>query len=170
LDAAAVVDNDYAASMDDTDRQFRLDRLALQPYYDFEDSAWAQDFIYGEDPVALPMLTNGQVPLNFRSSSEYASALRSDFYLTVQKEGALPAVFANIPTGETTLGEQFPGRLDGTQVRRVSNILTDYYMNPFYDKLDPAVTLFLQQNPKYLEPLLRWDYKPGSIATDLYLP
>jgi hypothetical protein len=169
-EAAALIDREYASSTSQLDNQFRADNIELRPYYDFMDSAWAQDFIYGEDPVALPMLTNGQTPLNFRSSSEYASALRSDFYLTVQKEGALPAAFANIPTGETTLGEQFPGRLDGTQVRRVSNILTDYFMNPFYDKLDPATTLYLQQNPKYLEPLLRWDYKPGSIATDPYLP
>jgi len=170
LDAAAVVDNDYAASMDDTDRQFRLDRLALQPYYDFEDSAWSQDFLYGPDPVALPMLTNGQKPLNFRSSGEYRSALRADLYKEIQENGL--GAFAGLPAsqGGESLGNTFPGKLSDTQIRRVSNILSTLFMQPYYDKLDPVVTEYLKANPKFLAPLLAWDYKPGSIATDLYLP
>jgi hypothetical protein len=170
-EASSVIDREYVASTSRLDGQFRADTIFLRPYYEFLDGAWSQDFIYSSTlPVTLPMLSNGQTPLNFRTSSEYRSALRRDFLKKIQDAGRVPAAFISTVVGDKTLGELFPDRLTDTQARYVSNVLTTRFMKPFYDKLDPAVELFLKQNPKFLEPLLRWDYKPGSAELAPYLP
>lgn len=172
-EASAVVDREYAASMNRLDAQFRGDRLILQPFFDFEDSMWSQDFFTDpNDPISLPSLSNGQKALNFRTSSEYRVALRSDIFVVLQTAGKIPDNLAGIRTsaGGDTLGERFPGKLSDTQVRRASNVMVTYFMRPFYDKQDPIVTEYLKAYPKYMEPLLRWDYWTGSIATEEALP
>ena len=134
---------------------------------------WSQEFFSDpNDPISLPSLSNGQKALNFRSSGEYRSALRADIYRSVQKLGKIPDNLAGIRTsqGGDTLGERFPGKLSDTQVRRASNVLVTFFMQSFYDKSDPIVTEYLKANPKYMEPLLRWDYWTGSVATEEALP
>ena len=86
--------------------------------------------------------------------------------------GKIPDNLAGIRTsqGGDTLGERFPGKLSDTQVRRASNVLVTFFMQPFYDKSDPIVTEYLKAHPKYMEPLLRWDYWTGSVATEEALP
>ena len=170
-EASAVIDREYAASMDKLDNQFRADNIILRPFFDVQDSAWSQDFLYevGES-VTLPMLSNGQTPLNFRTAAEYRSALRADFLRQIYTDGKLPEAYLNVPSGEGTLADDFSGRLSETQSRRAAELLVGYFVQPFYDKLNPVITAYLQDNPKYLEPLQRWGYKPGSLATDPYLP
>jgi hypothetical protein len=102
-EASALIDREYIASTSLLDQQFRADTIELRPYFKFEDSAWAQDFLYpesGSEKVVLPMLSNGQKPLNFRTGGEYRAALRADFVLELQTAGKLPDVYAYIPTGE----------------------------------------------------------------------
>ncbi len=172
-EAAEVVDREYAASSNRLDNQFRMDRLLLQPFFDFEDSMWSQDFFSDPDnPIALPSLSNGQKALNFRSDGEYRSALRADIFRVIQKAGKIPDNLAGIPTteGGDTLGERFPGKLSDTQVRRASNVLVTFFMRDFYDKRDGIVTEYLKEHPKYMTPLLTWDYWTGSVATEEFLP
>ncbi len=173
-EASALIDREYASSMDRLDNQFRADNIFLRPYFKLEDSAWSQDFLYptsGSEPVTLPMLSNGQKALNFRTSGEYRAALRADFVRELKDAGKLPDAYRGIEVGGKTLGELFPtGRLTDTQILGAANMLRDHFMQPFYDKLNPVLTYWLQENPKYLEPLLRWDYKPGSVALAPYLP
>jgi len=177
-EAGDVLDREYATSDDPTDREFRADRLLLQPYYEFLDSMWCSEGI--EEAGGLPPLTGNRSPLDFRSVGEYNMALRTDIYQSIMSEGQIPANLRGIKTSSAkdapTLGERFSpdrrtGRLSTTQAKEAANTLAYFFMRDFYEFRSGVRTEYLKEHSEYLVPLLRWDYVT-DVPEDLepYLP
>lgn len=152
------LDRMLAYKEDEVYREYRQDMLALRPYWDFMDTAWAPDFIEAAELEGIqPSAT-----MAYDTPQEFEGFLVADLKRIFLEEGL--GEWGKIPVSRArdalTYEEKYGEALAEGDVEMAEAIavkMADRVMREFYVARAEARDSWLREHPEMLDLLMKWD-------------